>query len=1112
MTTIRSATLLAVVLALAGCSGGTSSPTSTGTGVAKGKFGQNYYVNIFTVPAGGRVVSVDASGNPDGILNCGDGASTCGTKNTDGFYQTSFAWGATARLTAVATSPKTFISWAGDCGGVSTCTLSNGADKTVIAIFSAPGSGHPNFTDPALHGPAYTAFLSSAPGALQCTKCHGANLQGQAVAPSCSACHDWPLPAPVIDSFIATPISITNGQSAVLSWSVTDATSLSIDQGVGAVTGSTVTVKPTATTTYTLTATNPSGSSVATITLPVQAAPQPPTIVSFSASPSSITVGQSAMLSWSVTDATSLSIDQGVGAVTGSSVTVNPAATTTYTLAATSVNGTTARSATVTVTAASCTSGGGFALTGSLNVPREVATATLLRDGTVLVTGGTNTGGFAMASSETYDPSNGRFTLAGSMNTARIGHTATLLPSGKVLIAGGSQQWSTTPTFRSAELYDPVTRTFTYTGSLNVARYVHTATLLPNGKVLIAGGDQYGYQPPQTELYDPATGTFTLTGSLSTGRAFPVATLLGNGQVMVAAGYRYNVPQASAELFAPATGSFTTIGSMKMARGGLLSAATLPDGRVLVAGGQTTSGGSTTSAEVFDPVSGTFSFTGSMADPRSNHVTIGVLGGKVLVAGGLDFQTGTFFATAELYDATTGLFIPTSGMSVPKANAGAALLSNGSVLVVGGANATGPLGIAEVYTPHCGGITGIGAQASLASIPSGSNGFCWFGNMERAVQTAADGLTRVATTEHRFCDTGVDRIRVHTRDATGAWSSQVPFSYDYSAYRPTDTVWYRGLPGTIAGAVDAAGGMHVVVQNNRSTSSYYDFANGLVYAWGGAATWQAVETGVGDGPVQVASGNSSGAPYSGLGLESLAYDPGAALLRFIGHDGAWWATAYHVLETTAGPGGVPAWAPFDVVATSIGAVDRGAILAEAQDFDAGGGVQVWVDGPTCRLKGRELRAGIWSQTIDLPLGYAGCSYQSSDYFGFFGRADVFLRGTHLEVVIFARLQAGSEDILRFTRTNGAWTVHPPWPTRPLNGDSAGKAFADRGGDTYALHLNSAGALSVYDFSTGTDVQLRLPAVGAVLFQADCALWNPTTLTWTERLGGTETLYAAPFLR
>ena len=144
------------------------------------------------------------------------------------------------------------------------------------------------------------------------------------------------------------------------------------------------------------------------------------------------------------------------------------------------------------------------------------------------------------------------FANANPMGTARHAHTATLLPNGKVLVAGGQ---GSSGFVSSAELYDPATGTWTVTGALGNARMGHTATLLANGKVLVAGGGGGGYLA-SAELYDPAAGTWTATGALSTARDYHTATLLPNGKVLVAGGYNSTSPYylSSVELYDPADG------------------------------------------------------------------------------------------------------------------------------------------------------------------------------------------------------------------------------------------------------------------------------------------------------------------------------------------------------------------------------------------------------------------------------------------------------------------------------------------------------------------------------------------------------------------------------
>lgn len=159
---------------------------------------------------------------------------------------------------------------------------------------------------------------------------------------------------------------------------------------------------------------------------------------------------------------------------------------------------------------------GTFAATGNLSRPRQFHTATLLTNGQVLIAGGyTTVNGLAgWKSTELYDPSTGTFSVAGDMTAARFFHTATLLPDGKVLIVGGNNSIAGgcfCDPLPSAQLYDPSTASFTPTGGMAIAKSAHTATLLRNGKVLVTGGAA-NHSSTGAELYDPSTGIFTVTG------------------------------------------------------------------------------------------------------------------------------------------------------------------------------------------------------------------------------------------------------------------------------------------------------------------------------------------------------------------------------------------------------------------------------------------------------------------------------------------------------------------------------------------------------------------------------------------------------------------------
>ncbi len=248
-----------------------------------------------------------------------------------------------------------------------------------------------------------------------------------------------------------------------------------------------------------------------------------------------------------------------------------------------------------------------------MTTQRANHTVTVLPNGKLLVVGGVN--GTYLSSAELYDPATGRWTTTGSLNTARAYHTATLLPNGKVLVVGGLNPVSSGIYLSSAELYDPATGTWTTTGSMTTIRGYHTATLLPNGKVLVAGGYNFGY-PTGAELYNPATGTWATSGALTTARRYHTATLLPNGQVLVAGGYNGSSVLSSAELFDPAAGTWTATNSLTTARQ-YHTATLLPNGKVLVAGGY--NGSSVlSSAELFDPATGTWAATNSLTTTRES--------------------------------------------------------------------------------------------------------------------------------------------------------------------------------------------------------------------------------------------------------------------------------------------------------------------------------------------------------------------------------------------------------------------------------------------------------------------------------------------------------------
>ena len=300
------------------------------------------------------------------------------------------------------------------------------------------------------------------------------------------------------------------------------------------------------------------------------------------------------------------------------------------------------------------------------------------------------------------------FSATGSMTTPRYGHTATLLPNGLVLIAGG--ELSNNLSLASAELYNPATGTSTATGNMTTGRGLHTATLLPNGLVLIAGG-YYAGNLSSAELYNPATGTFTATGSMISARYSHTATLLPNGMVLIAGGYTNNGSIAAAELYNPATGTFTATGSMNVARE-LHTATLLPNGMVLIAGGSDSPGlGVVSSAELYNPATGSFATIANMTTARWEHTATLLTSGQVLITGGN--SSSADLSSAELYNPATGSFTATGTMTAARVAHTATMLGNGSVLLEGGFNSTtNPLATAELYNPALGTFTATGSMVS----------------------------------------------------------------------------------------------------------------------------------------------------------------------------------------------------------------------------------------------------------------------------------------------------------------------------------------------------------------------------------------------------------------
>jgi hypothetical protein len=427
--------------------------------------------------------------------------------------------------------------------------------------------------------------------------------------------------------------------------------------------------------------------------------PPPPAAVSISISPSSIAIrlGDTLQFDASVSGSSDTTVTWSIqessgGSISNTGLYLAPTTDGVYHIVATAhADPTKQATATVNVTQH------GFTTVGGLSFARLQHTATLLPSGKVLIAGGgigpDIIDGFGVVDqAEQFDPATESFSPAGIVS--RDAHTATLLNNGSVLLAGGETGWSnTTPIVsNTAELYLAANGSSVATGNMSVGREAHVATLLSDGRVLITGGvflNNSDWQAIQeAELYDPVAGVFTTAGNTNAPRWGHTATLLEDGKVLITGG---DTP--SAELFDPATGSFTPTGLMTCARSGH-TATLLPNGKVLVVGGCKVEG------ELYDPSTGSFTPTGTTSAPRYLHTATLLPNGTVLIAGG--GATGGATDTTEIYDPATDSFIPGPTMRQGRYMHTATLLPNGDVLISGGANSPDLFGLsvlnsAEIY-------------------------------------------------------------------------------------------------------------------------------------------------------------------------------------------------------------------------------------------------------------------------------------------------------------------------------------------------------------------------------------------------------------------------------
>jgi hypothetical protein len=311
-----------------------------------------------------------------------------------------------------------------------------------------------------------------------------------------------------------------------------------------------------------------------------------------------------------------------------------------------------------------------WAPTNNMAQPREVFPAVVLTNGKVLVSGGLGAGSTVLAAAELYDPMKGTWSPVGSLAVARYGHTATLLQTGKVLVTGGCTASACSTDTAVSELYDPVSNTWSTTGSLNTARYSHTAVLLNTGmhtgKVLAVGGSAGS----SCELYDPSKGTWSKAASTNVSRGSNATTMLPDGKVLITGGASGRFPINSAEIYDPSVNTWTPTGNMTTGRYAH-TATLLTDGTVVIAGGigQSISCGKactgfipTAKVDIYNEAAGRFTAAASLTRALAYHSTTLLGSGEALTNGGRGTTAYCCVVvnTAEIYTPLTMTFSSSS--------------------------------------------------------------------------------------------------------------------------------------------------------------------------------------------------------------------------------------------------------------------------------------------------------------------------------------------------------------------------------------------------------------------------------------------------------------------
>lgn len=323
--------------------------------------------------------------------------------------------------------------------------------------------------------------------------------------------------------------------------------------------------------------------------------------------------------------------------------------------------------------------------------------ATILSNGKVLIVGG-NDGSSTLSTAEVYDPLTKTFSSAGSLNYARESHAAVLLSNGKVLISCGKNGNTALTT---SEIFDPIANTFANIASTISARYDHSSVLLDNGSVLFVGGNNGSSSLNDGYLFSSSTNQYSYIGTFSGARSLATVTKLSSGNVLICGGLDSGGTSiANAVIYNALTSTFGSQISMQSARY-MHTATLLPNGKVIVVGGIGSGGSALSTTEIFNPTNNTFVSSGSITEQRSGHTATALNDGYVLIAGGL--SGSTYHSTARVFNPNSETFGSSINMTYSRVYASSVLLvdnnANGLGLIIGGkSDASTTQSTAEIFT------------------------------------------------------------------------------------------------------------------------------------------------------------------------------------------------------------------------------------------------------------------------------------------------------------------------------------------------------------------------------------------------------------------------------